>query len=69
MSVSKSELDRMQEMLAHHEKTVEELSTQLADQWRVISQMENQLEVLTRRFVSLEENSLPAPEITKPPHY
>jgi len=59
----------MEEMLAHHEKTIEDLSSQLAGQWKTITEMESRLQVLTRRFATLEENSLPTPEITKPPHY
>ncbi len=61
--------DGMEEMLAYHEKTIEDLSVQLAKQWDLIATMENKITVLTRRFASLEENSLPAPHITKPPHY
>ena len=62
-------IDAMEEMLAHHEKVIEELSGQLAGQWKTITDMENRMSVLTRRFASLEENALAAPEITKPPHY
>ncbi len=59
----------MEEMLAHHERAIEDLSAQLAKQWDMIARMENKITVLTRRFATLEENSLPAPHITKPPHY
>jgi SlyX protein len=69
MQESDNRIDGLEELVAHHEKTIEDLSTQLAAQWQTITQMKNNLEVLTKRFVSLEENSLPAPEITKPPHY
>ncbi len=61
--------DGMEELLAHHEKTIEDLSAQLAKQWDMIARMENKITVLTRRFATLEENSLPAPHNTKPPHY
>ena len=62
-------IDAMEELIAHHEKTIEDLSAQLANQWATITDMESKLLVLTKRFVSLEEASLPAVEITKPPHY
>ncbi|MCF6320920.1 MAG: SlyX family protein [Rhizobiaceae bacterium] len=62
-------ISELEEMLAHHEKTIEELSNQLAGQWKIIAEMESKMQVLTRRFATLEENSLAAPEITKPPHY
>lgn len=69
MTNTNDQLNEMQELLSHHEKTIEDLSAQLADQWKTIVDMESKLHVLTRRFVALEENSLPTPEITKPPHY
>lgn len=62
-------IDAMEELIAHHENTIEDLSAQLANQWAIITDMESKLLVLTKRFVSLEEASLPAVEITKPPHY
>ncbi len=69
MTISDKRIEAMEELLAHHEMTIEDLSTQLAKQWKIISEMESQLLALSKRFVSFEENSLPAPEITKPPHY
>ncbi len=61
--------DDMQEMLAHHEKTIEELSAQLAGQWKTISDMESKIYVLTKRLVAVEDSSLDAPHVDKPPHY
>jgi SlyX protein len=69
MQNSDKRINALEEMLAHHEKAIEELSAQLAGQWQTIRDMENRLSVLTRRFAALEENSLPIPEITKPPHF
>jgi len=56
-------------MLAHQAKTIDELSDQLAEQWKVMEQTRAKLDRLTERFLSLEEQSLEAPAITKPPHY
>jgi SlyX protein len=56
-------------MLAHQAKTIEELSDQLAEQWKTVEQMRTKLDRLTERFLSLEEQSLEAPGITRPPHY
>lgn len=69
MPESGKRIDALEELLAHHESTIEDLSSQLAEQWKTVADLESQVQVLTRRFVSLEENALPAPEITKPPHY
>ena len=62
-------ITRLEEILAHQAKTIDELSDQLAEQWKVVEQMRAKLDQLTERFLLLEENSLEAPAITRPPHY
>jgi len=59
----------LEETVAYQTKTIEELSDQLAEQWKVVEQTRAKLDRLTERFLSLEEQSLDAPAITKPPHY
>lgn len=59
----------LEETVAHHGRVIEELSGQLAEQWKVLEQTRNKLDRLTERFLSLEEQALEAPAITKPPHY
>ena len=51
------------------EKTIEELSGQIAEQWTVIERMQRKLDALTGRFMALEEQSAPDVPITKPPHW
>jgi len=51
------------------EKTIEELSGQIAEQWQVIERMQRKLDALTERFMALEEQSSPDVPITKPPHW
>lgn len=51
------------------EKTIEELSGQLADQWKTIERLEKKVSALTERFLALEEQTAPGHEITKPPHW
>lgn len=62
-------LVKLEELAAYHTKVIEELSDQLAEQWKVIEQTRAKLDRLTERFLSLEESSLEAPAITRPPHY
>ncbi|MGE7370240.1 SlyX family protein [Neorhizobium sp. NPDC001467] len=62
-------LVRLEELAAHQAKVIEELSDQLAEQWKVVEQTRAKLDRLTERFLSLEETSLEAPAITRPPHY
>ena len=69
MSDEATRITRLEEMLAHQAKTIDELSDQLAEQWKVVEQTRAKLDRLTERFLSLEEQSLEAPAITKPPHY
>ena len=59
----------LEETAAHQAKVIEELSDQLAEQWKVVEQTRAKLDRLTERFLSLEEQSLDAPAITRPPHY
>ncbi|SCB58034.1 SlyX protein [Rhizobium aethiopicum] len=69
MSDEINRITRLEEMLAYQAKTIEELSDQLAEQWKIVEQMRSKLDRLTERFLSLEEQSLEAPGITRPPHY
>lgn len=59
----------IEETIAHQAKVIEELSDEIAEQWKVVEQVRAKLDRLTERFLSLEEQSLDAPPITKPPHY
>ena len=60
---------RLEETLAHQGRIIEELSDQLAEQWRVVEQTRAKPERLTERLLTMEEQSHDAPPITKPPHY
>ncbi|MGB3537332.1 MAG: SlyX family protein [Mesorhizobium sp.] len=55
--------------IAEQEKTIDELSGQIAEQWKVIERMQYKLDTLTERFLTLEEQSAPDIPITKPPHW
>lgn len=60
---------RLEETVAHHARVIEELSDQITEQWKVVEQTRAKLDRLTERFLSLEEQALEAPAITRPPHY
>ncbi|GEO85355.1 MULTISPECIES: SlyX family protein [Alphaproteobacteria] len=60
---------RLEETVAHQSRVIEELSDQLTQQWKVVEQTRAKLDRLTERFLSLEEQALEAPAITRPPHY
>ena len=54
---------------AEQERTIEELSGQIAEQWKVINWLEKKLDTLAERFLALEDQATPGHEITKPPHW
>jgi SlyX protein len=69
MADAEDRLIRLEETVAYQAKTIEELSDQLAEQWKVVEQVRAKLDRLTERFLNLEEQSHEAVPITKPPHY
>jgi SlyX protein len=69
MSEETNRITKLEEIVAHQAKTIEELSDQLTEQWKVVEQTRAKLDRLTERFLSLEEQALEAPAITRPPHY
>ncbi|MBW9068663.1 SlyX family protein [Agrobacterium pusense] len=68
-SETENRIIALEETVAHQVKVIEELSDQLAEQWKLVEQTRAKLDRLTERFLSLEEQSLDAPAITRPPHY
>lgn len=51
------------------ERTIAELSDQLAEQWKTIERLQKKLGALTERFMALEEQTAPDVPVTKPPHW
>jgi SlyX protein len=62
-------LTRIEIIVAEQEKTIGELSAEIAGQWKVIEGMRRKLDALTERFLELEEQSRPETPVTKPPHW
>ncbi|EBV3599743.1 hypothetical protein DOI34_24580 [Salmonella enterica subsp. enterica serovar Virchow] len=69
MTAQDNRLVDLETRAAEQERTIEELSAQIADQWKVIDRMEKTLAALAERFLALEEQAGPRHEITKPPHW
>jgi SlyX protein len=59
----------LEETAAHQARIIEELSAELAEQWKVTQALRVKLDRLAERFLSIEEQGLEAPPITRPPHY
>lgn len=59
----------LEEMVAHQAKTIDELSDQLAEQWKMVDRMKRAMEILGERLIGMEERTTEAAPVTKPPHY
>ena len=69
MGNAEDRLTTLEIRAAEQEKTIEELSGQIAEQWRTIESLRKKLDALTDRFLVLEEQSAPDVPVTKPPHW
>ena len=54
---------------AEQERTIEELSGQIAEQWKIIDKLQKKLDALVNRFMTLEEQVQADVPVTKPPHW
>jgi SlyX protein len=54
---------------AEQERTIEELSGQIAEQWNVVDRLQKKLDSLVERFLSLEDETRPDTPVNKPPHW
>jgi SlyX protein len=59
----------LEETVAHQVKTIDELSDQLAEQWKIIDQMRRMLGRLGERIETVESGAGDTPPVTRPPHY
>lgn len=60
---------QLEENAAHQNHIIDELSAQLAEQWKIIDHLQLKLNQLSEQFRALEDAALEAPAITRPPHY
>jgi SlyX protein len=69
MTAPADRLTTLEIRAAEQERTIEELSGQIAEQWKVIERLQKKLDALTDRFLALEEQAAPPIEAGKPPHW
>ena len=62
-------LEKLEILAAEQERTIEELSAQLTEQWAEVERLRKKLDLLTERFLTLEERAAPDIPVTKPPHW
>ena len=69
MTTPADRLTTLEIRAAEQERTIEDLSGQVAEQWKTIDRMQKKLDVLAERFLALEEQAAPDVPVTKPPHW
>ena len=69
MTTPENRLTTLEILMAEQEKTIEELSGQIAEQWQTIERLRKKLDTLADRFLVLEEQAAPEVPVTKPPHW
>lgn len=69
MTIPADRLTTLEIRAAEQERTIEELSGQIAEQWKVIEKLQKKLDTLANRFVMLEAQAAAPIEATKPPHW
>ena len=69
MVIPADRLTTLEIRTAEQERTIEDLSAEITEQWKVIERLEKTLSALAERFLALEDQSAPGHEITKPPHW
>lgn len=67
--LSENRLQDLEELSAHQAKTIEEMSAELATMADSLRELQRKFDVLTRRFIAMEENIAETPPDTKPPHW
>lgn len=69
MTTPADRLTTLEIRIAEQDRIIEELSAEIARQWKVIERLQKKLDALTDRFLVLEEQTAPPIEAAKPPHY
>ena len=69
MNSQEERLVALEALCAEQDRTIEELSGQVADQWKTIERMQRKLDALTERFLAVEERTAPDVPVTRPPHW
>lgn len=70
--MTKSDSERLTDLeiiVAEQERTIAELSSELAEQWKTVETLRKTLDRLTDRLHSLEEQAAPDVPVTRPPHW
>ena len=67
--MSEERLRKIEELVAHQARTIDELSDELMRQSEAIRAMQRRLDAVSERFAALEDTVTAAPEAGRPPHW
>lgn len=62
-------LTELEIRITEQDKIIEDLSGEIAEQWKIIDHLRTKLSALTTRFLELEEQTQPDIPVTRPPHW
>lgn len=66
---SDAKLVKLEELAAHQGQMIDDLSQQLAKQWKLIERLKTRIDEMTDRFEELDDHSRAAQPNQKPPHW
>ena len=66
---NETRLVRLEELVAHQQAAIEDLSRQLTESWKQAEKLRNELGRLTDRFQDLEDGADTPPASQPPPHW
>lgn len=70
MSPEKDErLTSLEMLAAEQERTIHELSAEIANAWKTIDDLNRRVEAMALRLTGIEEATAPEIPVTKPPHW
>jgi len=64
-----SRLTTLEILTAEQERTIAELSAEIAGAWKIIDDLTRRMDAMALRLTGIEEATAPDTPITKPPHW
>jgi SlyX protein len=64
-----SRLTTLEILTAEQERTISELSAEIAGAWKIIDDLTRRMDAMALRLTGIEEATAPDTPITKPPHW
>ena len=66
---SDERITALEVLAAEQERTIQDLSAEIAKAWKTIEGLERKVEAMALRLTGVEEATAPDVPVTKPPHW